>query len=43
MEKIISVSEIIASELPSLDPLYKSENTCEWHSMPQPTVLRLSI
>ena len=43
MEKIISVSEIIASQLASLDPLYKAENTCERQSMPQQTVLRLSI
>ena len=43
MEKIISVSEIIASELASLDPLCKAENTCERYSMSQQTILRLSI
>ena len=33
IEKIIFVSEIIASEFASLGSLYKAENTCDQHSV----------
>ena len=43
MKKIIFVSDIIASELASLNSLYKAENTCKRETKPEQTALRYCI
>ena len=43
IEKIVLVSEIIASEMAAVNCLYKEGNTCHGQSMPSETILRLCI
>ena len=43
IEKIVLVSDIIASEMAPVNCLYLEGNTCHGQSMPSETVLRLCI